>query len=98
MATSSLNDPLTPDFWWHNHERMVREGKMDTPFRRNPNDIHEALSLTPEARQPILDAHKASCQMLNINQGQSAVEAGIYTAIARLLDAGVLRLNDESNR
>lgn len=90
MDSMSLDDPLGPEFWWSNHERLVREGRMDTPFRRNPNDIREALGLTPGAREPILDALKAAQRFHNIKAHQAADETAIYTAIARLMDAGIL--------
>lgn len=88
--TEPVHDPLAPEFWWSNHERPVREGRLDHPFRRNPNDIKEALDLMPEARQPILDALKAAQRFHNIKAHQAADETAIYTAIARLLDAGIL--------
>lgn len=88
--TPPIDDPLNAEFWWHNHERLVREGRLPKPFSRNPEDIKTALGAEPDARGPILAAHTASRRMLNINQYQSAVEAGIYTAIARLMDAGIL--------
>jgi hypothetical protein len=91
-----INDPLDAEFWWQAHERAVREGLVDTPFRRNPNDIKEALGLTEEARQPILEAHRAATRFYNINQCQRAAETLAYTMIAKLLDAGILtRLTPE---
>lgn len=84
------DDPLDPEFWWSNHERLVREGKMTKPFRRNPSDINDALGMMPEAREPILDALKAAQRFHNINQHQAGDEVAIYTAIARLMDAGIL--------
>lgn len=90
VPEEKIDNPLDPEFWWSNHERMVREGKMDKPFRRNPSDIKDALSLMPEAREPIRDALKAAQRFHNIRAYQAADETAIYTAIARLMDAGVL--------
>jgi hypothetical protein len=90
QAVSGIEDPLDPEFWWEAHTRLVREGTMDTPFRRNPNDIKDALGMMPEAREPILDALKAAQRFHNINQHQAGDEVAIYTAIARLMDAGIL--------
>jgi hypothetical protein len=89
-------DPLDPEFWWNNHTRLVREGKMDKPFRRNPSEIKDALGLMPEARQPILDALNASVKFNNIGAHQAANETAIYTAIARLMDAGILTRPESS--
>jgi hypothetical protein len=85
-----LDNSLDPEFWWRSHERLVREGKLDAPLRRNPNDIECALHLMPEARGPIYDALKAAQRFHNINQHQGGDEVAIYTAIARLMDAGIL--------
>lgn len=63
---------------------------MDKPFRRNPQDISEALGMTPEAREPLRDALSAAQRFHNIKAHQAADETAIYTAIARLMDAGVL--------
>jgi hypothetical protein len=83
------NDPLDPNFWWNNHERLVCEGRLDEPFRRNPNDIREALSMTPEARQPAMDAILAAERFIDIGS-QSVAETAMYTFVARLMDAGIL--------
>jgi hypothetical protein len=85
-----IDDPLGAEFWWENHTICVREGLMTVAFRRNPSDIKEALGLTPEAREPIRDALKAAQRFTNINQHQASNETAIYTAIARLMDAGIL--------
>jgi hypothetical protein len=90
QAVSGIEDPLDPEFWWEAHTRLVREGTMDTPFRRNPNDIKDALGMMPEARWPIIEAHKAATRFYNINQCQAAAETLAYTMIARLMDAGIL--------
>lgn len=86
----ALECPLSAEFWWQNHTRLVREGRMETPFRRNPSDISTALSMEPEARQAIMEAHKAGQRYRNIMQYDAGYEIVINTAIARLLDAGVL--------
>jgi hypothetical protein len=91
-----IDDPLDPEFWWVAHERMVREGKMKEPFRRNPNDIKAALSLTPEAREPIREALIAARRFHNIGAYQAADETAIYTAIARLMDAGILSRKEQT--
>jgi hypothetical protein len=85
-----IDDPLTPEFWWENHTRLVREGRMDKPFPRNSNDIHTALSMTEAARKPIRDAIIAGQRYRNISQIDAGYEVVIYKAIAGLMDAGVL--------
>lgn len=85
-----IDDPTTAEFWWENHTRPVREGILETPFRRNPNDIREALGFSEEAREAIRDAHAVAQRFINIRQYQSANEAAMYMLVARLLDAGVL--------
>lgn len=95
-----MDNPLDPEFWWSNHERLMRENVLTTPLRRNPSDIREALDLTPEAREPILNALKAAQRFHNIGAHQAADETAIYTAIARLMDAGILsrKMADKLNR
>jgi hypothetical protein len=84
--------PNDPEFWWDQHNRVIGEKQMTFP--RNPNDIKQALGMTPQARWPIIEAHKAATRFYNINQCQSAAETLAYTMIARLLDAGVLQRPD----
>ena len=91
-----IDNPRTAEFWWQTHTRLMREGVLDEPLRRNPNDIWDALHLTPEARQPIRDALAAAVRYNNISQAQAANEAAIRFAIARLLDAGVLQRGPNS--
>lgn len=91
-----IDNPLTAEFWWENHQRPVRTGVLDTPFRRNPNDIHDALSMTPGTRQATMDALNVAQRFVNIRQYQSANEHAMYTFVARLLDAGVLQRGPNS--
>lgn len=86
-----INCPLSAEFWWENHTRLVREGTMGTPFARNPNDIRAAIEMSgPAAHEAIREALKAGQPYWNIAQYHYGDSYAIYTAIARLLDAGVL--------
>jgi murein tripeptide amidase MpaA len=95
-----IDNPRSAEFWWENHTRLVREGKMKEPFRRNPEDIRTALHFEDEALPVILEAHQRAMRYYNIRQSQSGAETFAYTLIARLLDQGVLvrpeRSNDEN--
>lgn len=93
MAT---DDPKTAEFWWRNHETSAARAGLDKPFRRNPSDIDTALELTPGAHDCILDALKAATRFNNIGHHQGANEVAINTAIARLLDAGILKEGDNA--
>lgn len=90
------DNPLTSEFWWENHRRLVREGRLSQPFPRNPNDIRQAMSMTEAGRKAIMDAHMAGQCYRNISQYDAGYEVVISTAIARLLDAGVLRRGPQS--
>jgi hypothetical protein len=91
-----LECPLSAEFWWENHGRLRREGKFDASFRRNPNDIREALGMNLLAREAIMEAHQAGQRYRNIMQYDAGYEIVISTAIARLLDAGVLQRGPNS--